>query len=156
MPSSCRKSGIYTTNLYRDTAPICIAICAEVFGSLEHREGALPAVRGFEKGLAGGGWQLTNPQQEPRNSPEVSPPSPKGLNLWHWKDFFATTPSVRQHFSKLLILVSAGRRAPSASVFSVLGYRYPQHCWEFHDQLWLVNDNLGGFKKALRTLSCTI
>ena len=35
-------------------------------------------VRGFEKGLAGGGWRQTNPPKKPKNSPEMCPPYPKG------------------------------------------------------------------------------
>ena len=34
----------------------------------------VPLVRGFEKGLAGGGWRQTNPQKEPKKfSRNVSP-----------------------------------------------------------------------------------
>ena len=33
---------------------------------------------GFEKGLAGGGWRQTNPPKEPKSSPEMCSPSPKG------------------------------------------------------------------------------
>ena len=63
-------------------------------------------IRGFEKGLAGGGWRQTNPQKEPKKfSRNVSPFSSecigkrvqkRGLNLWSLKGFFAPTPSVRQ------------------------------------------------------------
>ena len=35
-------------------------------------------VRGFEKGLAGGDWRLTDPKKSPKSSPEMCPPSPKG------------------------------------------------------------------------------
>ena len=37
-----------------------------------------PKFRGFEKGLAGGGWRLTNPQNQAKSSPEMCPPQEKG------------------------------------------------------------------------------
>ena len=55
--------------------------------------------KGFEKGLAGGGWRQTKPQKEPQKSPEMCPPSPKGgigkrvQKLSPLKDFLAPTPN---------------------------------------------------------------
>ena len=66
-------------------------------------QGSGRCVRGFEKGLAGGGWQQTNPQKGPKKfSRNVSPFSYGGIGKKvHTKrpeslDFLAPTPSVRQ------------------------------------------------------------
>ena len=62
-----------------------------------------PFFRGFEKGLAGGGWRQTNLKTVQKVLQKCVPlllrghrkrVQKKGLNLWlHRKDFFATTPS---------------------------------------------------------------
>ena len=62
--------------------------------------------RRFEKGLAGGGWQLTGPHIQQKLFSRIVSISPEGgerermqercLNLWHRKDFLAPAPSVRQ------------------------------------------------------------
>ena len=63
-------------------------------------------VRGFEKGLAGGGLATNRPQNTAQKVLQKYVPlllrghrkkgTEKRLNLWHSKDFFATTPSCRQ------------------------------------------------------------
>ena len=64
-------------------------------------------IRGFEKGLAGGGFgNKHTPKKSPKKFSRNVSPSPKGgigkrvqkrgLNLWHMTDFLVPTPSVRQ------------------------------------------------------------
>ena len=65
-----------------------------------------PTIRGFEKGLAGGGWRLTNPQKQPKKfSRNVflfslggtgKRVQKRGVNFWQRMDVLAPTPSVRQ------------------------------------------------------------
>ena len=63
-------------------------------------------LRGFKKGLAGGGWRQQTPKTAQKVLQKCVPLLLKGgigkgyrkrgLNLWHMKDLLAPTPSVRQ------------------------------------------------------------
>ena len=82
----------------------------DVRKSAAQKRGKFGKFRGFEKGLAGGGWRPTAPKIQQKLSPGIvfsysqqgkgNRCKRQGLNLWHGGDFLTPTPYVRQPLFK--------------------------------------------------------